>query len=581
MRNLSLALLVVSLIAGCLSAQTITIGTGTVVNTYTGYPTPYGNYFWGSRVQYLIPAADLIAAGGVGGVPIISLGFDVVSFAGQPHQNYDIKIGHTAQTVMTNWETGLTWVFNAPSVTPAPGWNTHTFCSPFVWDGVSNVIVETCSQNSSYVQNAVVNSTAGTVNLAKWYRADAQGVCPNTAQSGVSVNRANMQLTFGAAAPIDYQVNSSGASLTMGTASTNGCIAPIYNQSSYTCPTGSLNATGNIGFSSTALGFPWDVVISPANLIAASAGAVVIPAGIINLDLSQPFGFVNGFFGSNLPNFTFPGVTSASINWAYSINTNVNSTMQAMAINPTSPVGASLSQAIEYHSTNYVNGAPTVAGPTADNAGVTINLTAPEVCWPTVTMYGTSYTQMQVISNGRVMFQAAVNTDYSPTIAEAQGTTIGPFVGFWTDLNPLVSAGTITASQPAPGLIRVDYVNCGYAGEATTANTFGIQFDTTTGIVQLDGLAGIVANPQNVFSALYDSQYLGMSRGAGATDGGITTFAAGGAGTAVSPTSMWYDWYGALVGGQGRVNSLVPGTLNAIVFTPSTTVVGNYDWAGF
>ncbi len=576
---LSLALLV-SLVAS-MHAQTVTIGTGTVVNTTTGYPTPYGNFYYGSRVQYLVTAAEMTAAGGAAG-SIVSLGFDVVSFAGQPHLNYDIRMGHTLQSVMTNWETGLTWVYSIPSYTPVAGWNTHTFCSPFNWDGISNIVVETCSQNSSFLQNAVVNSTAGAVNLAKYYRADAQGVCANTAQTGVSLNRANMQLTFGAPTPVEYQSNSAGATLTMGTAGTNGCVAPIFTQQAYVCGASSIAATGSISFSSTALGMPWDVVISAANLAPLSAGGTAIPAGIINLNLAAPMGFVNGFFGSNLPNFTFPGVSSASLTWGYAINAAVNNTLQSMALNPTAPGGASISQAVEYHCVNNVNGVTTVAGPTADDAGVTVNLSTPQVCWPSVTMFGTVYTQMQVISNGRVMFQPTVNTDMSPTVAEAQLASVGPFVGYWTDLNPALSpTASITASQPAPGIIRVDYVNVPFDTDAAAMNTFGIQFDTLTGQVQLDGLTGIVANPQTVISALYDSAYMGLSRGSGATDGGLSAFAAGGSGTAVSPTAMWYDWYGAVVGGAGRVSSLTAGTLNAIVFTPSPTTAPNYDWAAF
>ncbi|MSR75075.1 MAG: hypothetical protein EXS14_06370 [Planctomycetes bacterium] len=582
MKTSTLVLLAFLVLLGGVSAQTITLGTGTIVNTVNTYPTAYGNYFWGARHQFLITAAELTAAGGVGGVPIISAGFNVVSFTGQAHMNYDIKMGHTAQTVMTNWEVGLTWVYNAASYMPVPGWNTHTFCAPFVWDGVSNVIVETCHQNGSYIANAIVNQTAGLTNQSKWWRQDSLGACPITTQTGVSLNRPNIQLTFGVAAPVNYQTNSSGANLTMGTASTNGCIAPIFNQSSYTCGATIVGATGTIAFSSTALGMPWDIVISPANLLSVTGGALIIPAGIINLDLSQPFGFVNGFFGSNLPNFTFPGVSSVSLSWGYSISATLNTSMQAMAINPTAPGGASLSQPVEYHNTNVTNGVASFAGPIGDDTGVTVNLTQPQICWPSVTMYGTVYTQMQVISNGRIMFQPTVNTDFSPTIAEAQLASVGPFVGFWTDLNPTTVVGAlITASQPAPGLMRVDYTNIAYDLEPSVTINFGVQFDTTTGMVQLDGLLGINANPQIGFLATADAQYFGMSRGAGATDGGTTTFAAGGSGLAVSPTAMWYDWYGAIVGGAGRVNSLNAGTLNTVLFTPSALMAPNYNWAGF
>jgi hypothetical protein len=382
--------------------------------------------------------------------------------------------------------------------------------------------------------------------------------------------------------PANYQTNSSSSSLLVNGVGTNGYTPPVVTSYSYVCPTGNVSATGNVAFASTALGMPWDIVLSPANLVSVAGGAVQIPAGIINLDITQPLGFVNNFFGSNLPNFTFPGVTGASMTWAFTVSASVNTSMQAMVINPASSAGASLSQATEFHCVVQTGPAPSVAGPTGDDTSVLINFTTPQVCWPSIPMYGTLYTQMQVVSNGRVLFQSATNTDWTPTIAEAQATTSGPFIGFWTDLNPsLVTGGAVTASQPAPGLLRVDYVGVAYDQEPTATVTFGIQFDTITGMVQLDGLTGIVANPQLVFAATSDSQYFGMSRGSGATDGGITTFTAGGSALALSPTAMIYDWYGAVVGGAGRVNSLVPGTLNTIVFTPSVTAAPNYNWAGF
>jgi len=59
-------------------ATTITIGTGTTTNTTTGYPAPYGNWFWGARHQFLILASELNAAGMTAAGPINSLAFNRV-----------------------------------------------------------------------------------------------------------------------------------------------------------------------------------------------------------------------------------------------------------------------------------------------------------------------------------------------------------------------------------------------------------------------------------------------------------------------------------------------------------------------
>lgn len=56
----------------------LTIGSGTIQNSPTDYPAPYGNWYWGARHQILVLASELVAAGLSPG-PITSLGFDVVS----------------------------------------------------------------------------------------------------------------------------------------------------------------------------------------------------------------------------------------------------------------------------------------------------------------------------------------------------------------------------------------------------------------------------------------------------------------------------------------------------------------------
>ncbi len=63
-----------------------TIGTGTIQNSPTDYPAPYGNWYWGARHQILVLASELSAAGLSAG-PISSFAFDVAST--EPSTNYD------------------------------------------------------------------------------------------------------------------------------------------------------------------------------------------------------------------------------------------------------------------------------------------------------------------------------------------------------------------------------------------------------------------------------------------------------------------------------------------------------------
>ena len=61
------SLIVVALVAAFVITpaawgQMVTIGSGTLQNSTTSYPTPYGNYYKGSHLQCIVQASELTAA---------------------------------------------------------------------------------------------------------------------------------------------------------------------------------------------------------------------------------------------------------------------------------------------------------------------------------------------------------------------------------------------------------------------------------------------------------------------------------------------------------------------------------------
>ena len=55
---------------------------------------------------------------------------------------------------------GFVEVLNTGSFTPVNGWNTHNFTTPYYWDGVSSLLINTCSFSSNgYTVNSVFNQT--------------------------------------------------------------------------------------------------------------------------------------------------------------------------------------------------------------------------------------------------------------------------------------------------------------------------------------------------------------------------------------------------------------------------------------
>jgi hypothetical protein len=187
----------------------ITIGTGTSANASTGYPTPYANWYYGNKVQYIILASELA---NVGAGPISSVAFDVASVNSCPNlQNFEIKIGTTTMTSLTAFvpNSNMTTVLSIPTgYQPVSGWNIHTLTTPFVWDGTSNIVIQVCSNNSGYVSNgnASVRYTTSFAKSYRYYKADAAGVC-NTSNQGIDgLNRANIALVIQGASSLTNDI---------------------------------------------------------------------------------------------------------------------------------------------------------------------------------------------------------------------------------------------------------------------------------------------------------------------------------------------------------------------------------------
>jgi gliding motility-associated-like protein len=172
--------------------QTI-LGTGALTNGASVYPSPYAKWWNDCHQQYLYRATELTALGLSAGY-ITSLSFNVtnLNFAGS-FPNYTIKMKCTTATQATAFDmTGLSTVFVGASVTPAVGWNQHNFSTPYYWDGVSNLLVDLCFNNTSWSNNASSPYTTTPFTSCVWrFTIGAGSSCGTTATSGTSGNRPN------------------------------------------------------------------------------------------------------------------------------------------------------------------------------------------------------------------------------------------------------------------------------------------------------------------------------------------------------------------------------------------------------
>lgn len=175
---------------------TAAIGSGTLSNTSSSYPSAFGNYYWGAKQQFLFTAAELTAQGLLPG-NLTSVAFDITTANTTPLTNYTISMKNTTVTQLTTaFETGLSTVFTVPTYTPGTGLgyanNSITFQTPFNWDGTSNIVVEICFNNGSWVGNAAARYTVAFTGACHWLNQDAAGVCAQTSGGTVSANRTNM-----------------------------------------------------------------------------------------------------------------------------------------------------------------------------------------------------------------------------------------------------------------------------------------------------------------------------------------------------------------------------------------------------
>jgi len=194
---------------------------------------PFGQFWTGNKNQFLILASELNALSAAGG-NISSIAFDVTTTnsatsSGSNHDGFTVKIKSTSTSALTTtFETGLTQVYTASSYQTVLGWNTFTFTTPFAWDGVSNIIIETCFDNgaSNYSGSAGINVNTTTFNsVTNTYSDAATNECAETSGT-ISSTRPDMKIVIMSASTLNNDIGINNiTSPSLG--STAGTLTPV------------------------------------------------------------------------------------------------------------------------------------------------------------------------------------------------------------------------------------------------------------------------------------------------------------------------------------------------------------------
>jgi hypothetical protein len=140
------------------SAGLQTIGAGALTSA-TQSVTPFSAGWGGSKHQYLIRADELTAAGIPSGAAINSLALDIVA-GNVLYPGFAISMKNTTTTALpAAYEAGTIEVKAPADHTTTVGINSFTFTTPFVWDGTSNLLIQTCWSNGTF------NSVGSTVRM--------------------------------------------------------------------------------------------------------------------------------------------------------------------------------------------------------------------------------------------------------------------------------------------------------------------------------------------------------------------------------------------------------------------------------
>jgi hypothetical protein len=475
-------------------------GTGNSTSFSSSYPTPFGNYWYEDWNQFLYTAQQLTAMGLVAG-ELTDIKFKLGALPNPTSiSNYSISIGHTTNTSLSTFvTTGLTTVFSSPSYTPTMNTNnvsTVTFdpLSTFIWDGVSNLIIDirgtgafgsanaTC-QYTQTTNNSVVYAYTSTSNPNFW-------TSPPTATTSTSLPniRLSGQITQNNTASLTWSWNSTptatGSNATTIASNTTSSAAP----QTYTAT--ATNTAGCVASMTTT-----PITINP--LIAAPTATNSSQCGI---------GIPTGTIASN------SGLTNPVLNWYDASNNLIQS---SSLTNPATAYSNSISTTTIYNVSESYGGCSSALTP------ITFTVVSPPslngVTASSNTICAGSSTTLSVSSNNldytyswnnggglgsSVTVSPTNTTNYTVTAVDNSG---GSYNGCST-------TGSISIAVDQPSVAGTATAASGVCGSGTTAialtgNTGNVQWQISTNNIDFTDIPSATSNTLNTGNISSETYY--------------------------------------------------------------------------
>ena len=523
---------------GTIQSEAVT-GSGTTLTGDIEQPTAFCNRWPNYWNQIIYTAQELTAAGLTAG-NITSLSFNINSLgSGATNDNYTIKLGSTNAVSFADNNflstTGFSTVYGPTTYTHTEnGWQLITFTAPYVWDGVSNIVVNITHDGADSANNTQTYFTETADNTLLYVTSYDGGTTSGT----LSKKRLNIKFQSSQSTSVTWSpvtnLYTNAAATTPYVAGTNA--KTVYFKSSTATPTVTYTITGT----------------SNASCVRTATTAVTVSSTVAPTVTTPVQDFCNAGTVANL------NATGTALKWYAAATGGTALVATTPLVDDTVYYVSQTLDGCESPRTAVtaninVTPAPTVPAPIQNlcNAGTIANLNAvgTDLKWYAAATGGTAlvattplvddtiYYVSQTVGtceSSRTAVTANINVTPAPTGNATQAfcsaSTVGDFAVtgtaiVWYDAavagnvvavtTPIVNGTTYYASQTIDG--------------CESLTRLAVQGMITPAIV--DDLADVNACSQYILPALINGAYHTAAGGAGTV---IT------AGTAISQTSTIY-----------------------------------------
>jgi hypothetical protein len=248
-------------VTGNIVADTAVFGTGTTAPGTTAWPNPFSAWYGGAKHQMLFTVSELSGQGLTAGSEITAVTFDFATATSGACVDFVIRMGATTLSDLNaGFVSGTINVYGPATYTPSvsgTGVKTFTLTTPYIWDGVSNLVVETVHNAGNGGNGAGTTNRATTTPNNSVYRAakdnvaggitglDSADFTTGTSSQGALNLRPNMTFVYSSEQTLIAW--SPATNLYTDENATVAYVADSYSPTVYFKPSG----TGNISYTAT------------------------------------------------------------------------------------------------------------------------------------------------------------------------------------------------------------------------------------------------------------------------------------------------------------------------------------------